>query len=116
MRNAAENRGWGARCGMAAGLLVVPLVLGLLWEVSASRVQPSLHRSGVEALAFDPFCLTTDQGALSALSNSAGTEPPPGLPSGGAALGAESRTLTVATLLRINPRPPKRTPILPPWP
>ncbi len=115
MRNAAGNRGWRARCGVAAALLAAPLVLGFLWEVSAAGARPSLHKSGVEALAFDPFSLTTDQAVLSALSNSAVAGPSSGLPSGGVTLGVESRTLTIATLL-IDPPPPKPTPILPPWP
>jgi len=117
MRDAVEKRRRGAWRGAGVALFAIPLVLGVLWEGSAATTRSPLRKSDLEALAFDPFSLTTDQGLVSALLSSTNSAPIAGPPSGGSALGAESRTLTVvsATLL-IAPRPSKRTPVLPPWP
>ena len=117
MRNAVEKRRRGACRAVGAALFAIPLVLGFLWEASAATTRSPLRTSDLEALAFDPFSLTTDQGLLSALLNSTDPAPTAGPPSGGSTLGAESRTLTVVrAALLIARRPPKRTPVLPPWP
>ena len=134
-------RRWPCR-GPGAALFAVLLVSGLSASGAAVATQPKpWWLSNPEALAFDPFSLETDPGLLSfyrsafspalvgggtaSRSREATTlapRVPASAPTAGSA--ADSNTLSTGsdalTVVRhaflIEPRLPKRTPVLPPWP